>query len=301
MLRVAAVPLLALLLLPLAAPAPVPVPECPEDLVAARLVPEFDVSLAPCPGIRPGAALVLHLGPEWWFPLQAELILCTMGFIVTDGTDLYVTTAGHCVVGADNEIPPGSRAEMAGGLQFGTPVYAWCEGSVTNAPCSLGRDFGLIRIDADKRDLVDPAMCAWGAPTGGVFSAATYARDPLAPALVQHFGWGTGIAAPTVGVTQVNGMPLHVQPANPATQARAGVLAESSGATAFMYDVSAPGDSGSAGMVVVTDPAGASAGDPQALGILTHISAGGTFLQRLDVSLARAGAAMGKTLTLVSE
>lgn len=272
-----------------------------EEILAARLIPEPDVSLAPCPGIRPGAALVLHLGPEWWFPLSAELILCTMGFIVTDGTDLYVTTAGHCLAGADNQIPPGSRAEMAGGIQFGTPVYVWCEGQVANAPCSLGRDFGLIRIDADKHHLVSPEMCAWGAPTGGLFTQPSYARVASAPALVQHFGWGTGVAAPTAGVTQVNGIPLHVQPANPATQARAGILDRANATVAFMNDISAPGDSGSAGMVVRTDPLTGTYSDAQALGILTHISGSGTYMQRLDASLAKAGAAMGKAFTLVTE
>lgn len=71
----------------LAAPA---LKEAACDVYAIGLLPQHDVSLAPCQGIRPGGALILRAGPF-------ELVYCTLSFIVTDGQDLYIATAGHCV------------------------------------------------------------------------------------------------------------------------------------------------------------------------------------------------------------
>lgn len=248
----------------------------------------------PCPGIRPGGALVLRVGPYQFgpAPFQMDFVYCSMAFIVTDGTDLYVATAGHCVDGATSGFDVGDRQQALGVPgTFGTVVYKWCEGQAANGGCGPGRDFGLIKIDADKRAYVNAAMCHWGAPSGGLFTASdTELRS------IEHFGWGIGIGDPAGGV----GVPTG----NPATQARRGVALDATNETYVLVNTAAiSGDSGSGVMVADLDlsPLAVSA-DPQALGVLTHISVGGmAFVQRLDVSLERAGAALGKDLTLVTE
>ncbi len=83
---------------------------------------------------------------------------CTMNFIFEDdeGT-FYVGTAGHCIGSI------GDRVETLGLGEFGTAVFA--EHGAGWAP-----DFGLIAIDADKHQYINPSMCGgfWGhnGPTG---------------------------------------------------------------------------------------------------------------------------------------
>lgn len=283
---------LALPLVAVAAPAAV-APSCDEahaDAIALGLVPEFDVSAAPCQGIRPGGALILRAGP-------IEMPYCSMSFLVTDGESLYVTTAGHCVEDSLGVPSVGDRVSAHGVPgTFGTVVYQWCEGAALNGGCSVGTDFGIIRIDDDKRGYASAAMCGWGAPTGGTFTGEHGVMDDAR--VVKHFGWGMGVAAPDAGI---NFGGVFAQPANPATQAREGVLVESSGDTALIMTAAFSGDSGSGVMVTgLPDVAGLTEPEPQALGVLTHISSAGIYVQRLDTGLARAGAELGKTFTLVS-
>ena len=288
------------------APAPAPAqghaPGCGHPVMAG-LVPQHDVSAAPCPGIRPGGALILRFTPM-------EMVYCTMAFLVTDGADLYVATAGHCVDPSLGVPGLGERVSAHGVPgTFGTVVHQWCEGTdsvgeltgdlVRGGGCAPGTDFALIRIDADKRAYASPAMCAWGAPTGGVFTqqAAIYADAPL---VVQHFGWGMGLAAADLGW---NWGGVFAQPANPATQAREGLLIETDETIALVESAAISGDSGSGVLVTgLPDPLTLTEPAPQALGVLTHISVGGIgFVQRLDFALARAGAEMGTTFALVTE
>lgn len=247
----------------------------------------------PCPGIRPGGALVMRVGPFQFgpAPVQMDFVYCSLAFIATDGRDLYVATAGHCVDNATSGFDVGSRQQALGVPgTFGTVVYKWCEGTAANGGCGVGRDFGLIKIDADKREYVSAAMCHWGAPTGGLFTA----KDSTTRS-IEHFGWGIGIGDPAGGV----GFPTG----NPATQARRGLALDASNATyVFAHTAAISGDSGSGVLVAPLDLSPiAIAQDPQALGVLTHVSVGGfAFVQRLDVSLERASATLGTNLTLVT-
>lgn len=134
-------------------------------------------------------------------PIQPGALLgdpCTMNFVFQDqqGT-LYIGAAGHCVprVG-ERVIAPG-----LGG--FGTTVY-WRNDSTNftqpgNASGPL-MDFALVLVDADKQQLVDPAMRFWGGPVG---VETTYA--PGTPTL--HYGQGlfwqaTEPSRPRYGVLQ---------------------------------------------------------------------------------------------------
>lgn len=141
---------LALLVLPVAAADPLLRAPCS----AIAPAPLADTSCAP---IHPGAGVYLPGA------------FCTMDFIVTDGTDLYVGTAGHCVSGT------GGRARVAGGLAFGTVALDGARG-----------DWAFIRVDAEDRDKVDPTLAQWGGPTG--------VRAPLlAGEVVLHYGHGASL------------------------------------------------------------------------------------------------------------
>lgn len=272
-------------------------PDC-DDAIAVSLggsLPAYPVdhpTLNPCPGIRPGGALVLRVGPYQFgpAPFQMDFVYCSMSFIVTDGADLYVATAGHCVDRATSGFDVGDRQQALGVPgTFGTVVYKWCEGQAANGGCGAGRDFGLIRIDADKRAYVNAAMCHWGAPTGGLFTE--FDREMRS---IEHFGWGIGLGDPTGGV----GFPVG----NPATQARRGLTLDATNETFVLVETAAiSGDSGSGVLVAPLDLSPLARADaPQALGVLTHISVGGiAIVQRLDASLERAGDALGKTFTVV--
>jgi len=260
---------------------------CAENplLAGAQIIPVVPTNhpvASPCGGIRPGSALTIKAG-------SFDFMYCTLAFIVTDGTDLYAATAGHCVDPSLGVPGPGQRVSALGVPgTFGTVAYQWCEDQAVNGGCGAGKDFALIRIDADKHSYVNRAMCHWGAPTGGLFTAKDQTLRTI-----QHFGWGMFLG-------EASGVMVTV--GNPATQAREGLgLDFSEGYTyAFVHTPAISGDSGSGVLVGDFDVAvyGALA-NPQALGVLTHITVGGfAVVQRLDVSLAKAGVEMGKTFTL---
>lgn len=92
-----------------------------------------------CGGIRPG--MLVSFGGA----------LCTGSYIFTDGSDTYISTAGHCT-------SVGQRARL-GSLQFGTTVFSTGDGGP-------GNDFALVKIDSNRLNLVDPEMCNFAGPTG---------------------------------------------------------------------------------------------------------------------------------------
>ncbi|HWH08199.1 MAG TPA: hypothetical protein VNX21_03300 [Candidatus Thermoplasmatota archaeon] len=296
--RLAALPvLLALTLLAPAEGLPAPKAADCELLAAAAVWPGDVGSLAPCPGIGPGSALVLRIGPYSWLPAQVEEAYCSMAFVVTDGTDLYVATAGHCVEDSLGVPSLGERVSAHGVPgTFGTVAYQWCEGQAANGGCAAGTDFGLIRIDADKRSYVHAEMCRWG-KASGVYTATS------GSGFVQHYGWGLVLGSSThLGANKDD---VHVMPGNPATQARQGLLVDPTftASSALIETAGISGDSGSGVLATsqIVVP-GLTAPEAKALGVFTHVSVGGIgIVQRLDVSLAKAGADMGKTFTLVTE
>lgn len=134
-------------------------------------------------------------------PIQPGALLgdpCTMNFVFQDPAGaLYIGAAGHCV-------PEVGERVIAPGLgSFGTTVF-WRDDSTNftepaNATGPL-MDFALVKVDADKQDLVEPALRFWGGPTG---IEAMYA--PGTPTL--HYGQGlfwqaTEPSRPRYGVLQ---------------------------------------------------------------------------------------------------
>ncbi|HYZ93499.1 MAG TPA: hypothetical protein VFA34_14085 [Actinomycetota bacterium] len=234
-------------------------------------------ALAPCQGVRPGGALIVKSG-------EFDVIYCTMAFLVTDGTDVYLTTAGHCTL-EEFGVPTLGQDTYAHGVDgpIGKVVYTWCEGRAANGGCGGGTDFGMIKLNANGVKHANPAMCGWSAPAG------IFRDHDLVVRETRHTGWGSGIGGAGAG-TRLNGQ--LVQPGNPITQSRRSIGIDFSDDNAVLgWGAAIPGDSGS-GMLVTDLPQAPSTHQnaPNALGVLTHISAGGLqIIQRLDVSLAKAG------------
>lgn len=165
--------------------------DCGSDLLdLPQPPPPFALAGTPCPGIRPGA---LH---------SVEGAGCTFNFVFRgtsydeDGNPvdegLFIGTAGHCVF--DEASPSTVFAEGEGrevadrsGKRMGQVVFGVDEGLL---------DFALIKIDEDRYDDVNPAMCHFGGPValGGDVSVGTP---------VQHFGGGLGFGSTVPGRTGV--------------------------------------------------------------------------------------------------
>lgn len=109
---------------------------------------------SPCAPIHPGGRVYTPIGQ------------CSFNFVVTDGTELYIGTAGHC-------IQVGQRARLSANDFIGTAVQRSFSG---------GKDWAFIQIDAEDRDRVSPELGTWGGPTGvGV---------PGTGDVVLQHGWG---------------------------------------------------------------------------------------------------------------
>ncbi|HEX9711337.1 MAG TPA: trypsin-like serine protease [Actinomycetota bacterium] len=191
--------------------------------------------------IQPGARIVRPAG-------------CTLNFVFRDAAArLYIGTAGHCVSGV------GDRVATPEG-EFGTVVFRILRGD---------DDFSLIRIDPAFYAEVNPAMRAWGGPTGVTTADTTGIGD----ALLQY---GYGIVYSTTEVTR----------------ARGGILYNDN---AMSYHAEVPAIFGDSGGPVIHAATG------RALGIVANIGGhllNGPTVQRaiellaeagIDVSLATAG------------
>ncbi|HEX9711336.1 MAG TPA: hypothetical protein VGB52_02150 [Actinomycetota bacterium] len=142
--------------------------------ITATLALAATVLLVPAPGSAVPGETPIQPGAKIFSPVGQ----CTMNFVFTDpaGT-LYIGTAGHCA-------RVGDRVSSEEG-SFGTAVYSHR---------TTVKDFALIRIDTDRYDQVDPAVRAWGGPTGHTTATETTIGDPL---LQYGFGIGFGEAAET--------------------------------------------------------------------------------------------------------
>lgn len=190
---------------------------------------------------------------------------CTFSFVFRDDFgNLYISTAGHCVGSLGRRI-------SAGGVgQFGSVVYVINQG--------VGRDFGLVRVDADKHPFVEPTLCHWGGPSKmAEFPAGPVTENPEDRLLLQY-GWGYA--------TQ-----------NAATRARAQYADSWSSTALSLTGLVSGGDSGSATMFA----------DGGAAGVVTHAwfaaptgALGPGYATRLDHGERLAEAALGLELTLVT-
>lgn len=109
------------------------------------------VTSAAQPPIRPGAPIDRPAG-------------CTLNFVFTDGTSLFIGTAAHCtdVVGDRVSTPTTGT--------FGTVVHRRLAGS---------DDVALIQIDADKHHEVGAALEEFGVPAGHTTASETVMGDAI--------------------------------------------------------------------------------------------------------------------------
>ncbi|HEX2240996.1 MAG TPA: hypothetical protein VHJ82_07660 [Actinomycetota bacterium] len=189
--------------------------------------------------------------------LLEEELPCSMNFVfqeretraaVVDGRGgrsgggaLYIGTAAHCLRDFGTDGLVGARPKIEGLGEFGTTVYGrydlWS---------SRAMDFALIKIDAEKADMVSPSVRAWGGPKEieNTFNAG-------APTM--YYGFGTYLRNTEF------------------TRAKAGaleyVIEESAPYEGWYVDahVASGGDSGSPGLI---------GEDGEALGITVGIAAG---------------------------
>jgi len=132
-----------------------------------------------CPGVRPGAAVLI--------PQDAATFLCTLNFMWkgSDGAT-YMGTAGHCILEGTTVVEaswaPGGGPEVrdSTGRRIGDFAYA-----VLDDPA----DFALIRLDPAAAAGASPQACHFGGPTG-VDNDPIDLLQPLA-----HVGQGTIVSA----------------------------------------------------------------------------------------------------------
>lgn len=241
-------------------------------------------------GIGPGSRIyVTHYEGEF---------LCSANFIWNDGTNLYLGTAGHCIVPSDRTAThgPGADYNAAGsivrvcvsGCNFGGQSAFILEGTtVLLGPASYGRqtlggvdvgnDFGLIRIPPSLYPQVRTSMPVWGGPTSGTNPTSIDGKP------ICQYGHGM-----IVGETYL-------------TQAKVGVgMNVNAGAGSFQYLLGGmPGDSGSPAVMCATDGGGLHGA--AALGIHTHSSIAYTPV-KLGTTIAKAKAMtardFGKTINV---
>jgi hypothetical protein len=143
------------------------------------------IGIGPCPGVRPGAAVLSDLGQ------------CTFNFLFT-GSDgqRYIGTAGHCILdGGEESWAPGTGPEArdGSGERIGEFAYA-----ILDSP----KDFALIRLDPGVD--ADPAICHFGGPT----EVNDGNPGPMPPTLLHHFGAGLAVGDVLPGRSAVAaGMP----------------------------------------------------------------------------------------------
>jgi hypothetical protein len=151
--------------------------------VEIPLAPEDEPLVLDCLGYSPAgtsppSALAVSAGGCMVYPHG-----CTMNFVFTDGAAQYIGTAGHCLEGARDVV-----------MQVGTRVDPTNTVLVTVAKVGrvakrvdqgIGRDFGLVRIDAGWS--VQPAIAGALGPTGA------FCGDPLGQPVL-HYGHGYAIA-----------------------------------------------------------------------------------------------------------
>lgn len=150
----------------------------PAFALAALLLPGALATAAeplldmPCSALVPGDTGLVDTSCARIHPGGAVIVggaFCTMNFVVTDGVDLFIGTAGHCVGGT------GARARTPGGPEFGTVALD-----------GHGGDWAFIRIDRAMHADVDPSLAQWGGPT--TIRAPLLAGEP-----VLHYGHGASL------------------------------------------------------------------------------------------------------------
>jgi hypothetical protein len=104
---------------------------------------------------------------------------CTLNWVVTDGVDLYVGTAGHC---ASFAAPDLYVAGVDGSV--GTLAYRGQDVG--------GNDTAYFRIAPSAWSLVDPTLQQWGGPASG--PSAPDHGSPVPGQPLVTYGWGVATA-----------------------------------------------------------------------------------------------------------
>ncbi len=139
---------------------------------------------------------------------------CTLIFVMTDGVDLYIGTAGHCG-------GVGKKWSITGVGTFGTTVFR----EFNNGNLLDMKDWALILIDPAFHHKVNPTMVRFGGPTTNV--EGFDARAPLSGDPVLQYGHGRGFGK------------------DDATKGRASVIAAATPSWFVYPGTVGPGDSGS--------------------------------------------------------
>ena len=168
-------------------------------LLAASLAPPSASSDAPlrspCNDWVPGGPEVVDRTCKRIHPGALMANGCTLAWIVTDGTDLYAATAGHCVGALGEPLSLAGDATSHGSVVF-----------------KGVNDSAFFRIAPASHGLVDGAMRQWGGQTLAVTGVAH--RNPLPGEPLLHYGWG----AYTKNDPELRGRPSVALAAVPGTQ-----------------------------------------------------------------------------------
>lgn len=239
-------------------------------------------------GIRPGSQLLIDLA-------DGGTAGCTANFVWTDGSRLYLGSAGHCFLGEDSADKRAARNHEDGEntdqtieavkvcadctfggatglvvqgpvIELGRVIYARQTNPVEDEDGGVGHDFGLVEIKRNQEDAVDPSMPQFGGPEG-VSDAAVPPGRPINQ-------YGAGVA---------NGEVYPTMGSNGTSFGDGGTDDD-----AWFGGIRAsPGDSGSP--IQSTDTDGGVSGD-EAAGIVTHLTTFGT-----------AGTTIGRCKEMVAE
>lgn len=111
-----------------------------------------------------------------------EDLYCTLNFVVTNGTDYWIGTAGHCF---EEGAPIAVRGEVIGHLDERSPDPNYMSGP----------DWGFVHIEEEHEDEVNPTVLVYGGPT----KVPSTDRGPGDP--VFYYGHGRDDSSLQQGVT----------------------------------------------------------------------------------------------------
>ena len=212
---------------------------------------------------------------------------CTANFVFTNGTDVLLGFAAHCIgTGAATEtngcdagsLGLGTPVEIDGASQPGTVVYSsWLAMQAvgeSNADTCDYNDLALVRINGSDVANVNPSIPHWGGPTG--------LNTTGNPALARVYSYGN--SSLRLGITQLS----------PKTGVSLGT--DGGGWTHPVYTVTPgiPGDSGSAFL----DASGRATGVLSTIAIAPLPASNGVGDLNHEINYARAHGMSGLTLAL---
>jgi hypothetical protein len=220
-----------------------------------------------CPGVRPGARLLIGSDSNL---IDSESLYCTMNFLFADSTaQVYVGTAGHCILDGVGEMPPSPPDRVPTAYAFDENIDPYRIGTVVFAVRNDVEDFALIRLDPGVG--WNPQVCFFGGPL------ALNDTTSQGLTLLHHFGQGIGLGDLTPARSAIT---PNLQ--DPDRVMAAGVAVQ--------------GDSGSP----VLDTTGRAIGVMVSIGVSSSLNQIGVLgITRLGPQMAEAGRVLGTHFTLI--